>query len=255
MKLLLLASWLLADVVTLKTGGKVEGIAREEGRTVVVETGIGTITVSKNDVVSIAKSRSVLNDYYERYEKIKESKNAESFYELALWAQQNRVTRFVKELYRRAIGLNPNHEKARLALGYKIHEGRWLTKREINVAQGKVKFQGKWVKPEERDEILAARKKEKKEERELRRREKAERRERALESAYREGYFPQSRTYNYYSSPGYRYYSPGYPYYAYGHHSGGHHRHRGFTGGFGRRSGLGGRSIGGFRFGSGFGKR
>lgn len=294
-----LAAWLalglstaFADIVYIKGGGKVEGVARRESGRVVVETERGTVTIPSEQVLFIDTDHQAPRELYaEKLEALKDSRSAKDFMDLALWASENKLqnvyaylfekaaflskdeaelqshletarahglgsqaqalvfrsleltreskdvrllidfaaaarnvgapevkkillerafdltTRttdprevlsvaakarelgFVEELtpfitraaglcagkdaefledliedmrqrglnahtprfYRKILDLDPDHEKARRALGYHRHGDQWLTHDEWQVAQGNVRYEGTWMSPAERD--------------------------------------------------------------------------------------------------------
>lgn len=149
---------LYADVVKLRTGVEIKGIAREEKGKVIVEMGRGVVTFERGEVEAIDKNvKSELEDYLEKYQAIKDSKNADAFYKLAAWAKKNKVTRFLDDLLKRTIELNPNHAQARQELGYIFFQEKekWLTKDEYMKAKGFILFKGKWVTSAEKELILA----------------------------------------------------------------------------------------------------
>ncbi|MFO0980521.1 MAG: hypothetical protein U1E76_02045 [Planctomycetota bacterium] len=82
--------------------------------------------------------------------------DAEGHYQLALWAEQNNLKTDSKRILRKVIKIDPNHEKAREKLGYKMYKGKWRTDAEIErskreeeeaemKAKGLVKWQGDWI--------------------------------------------------------------------------------------------------------------
>jgi len=180
-----------ADIVRLKNGGRVEGIARTVGDKVIVETFAGETTIALSDVDSIDdKHVSKLEEYYARARELDAAKDPAELVKLAGWARREGGGRFVKGLVDRAVelsrasaevakvvelgtlardaGLGPDArpiweralsldgscEPARRELGFKLHDGKWLTEDEWQVAQGNVKFEGKWIAATERDLIL-----------------------------------------------------------------------------------------------------
>jgi hypothetical protein len=180
-----------ADVVRLKAGGSIEGIVKEEGDKVLVETLAGNITVAADEVASIDREHtSRLEEYYRKEEAAASSRRPKDFLALAAWAKENGAARFVRPnveraaalaknvsdpkalaalaesaaeeslraelgpLWERLIAVDPDNETARRALGHRRHEGRWLTEEEFEFAQGHVSFRGGWVSREERDILL-----------------------------------------------------------------------------------------------------
>lgn len=146
-----------ADEVVLRNGQKLAGIAREEGKQVVVEIGAGTVSFPRDQVVSITPGPTPLHEYRDRYEAIRNSPKAQDFYELAKWARERGVSRYVRPLLQRTLELDPNHEWARRDLGFTRHEGKWLTADELRREQGFVPFEGRWVTTLEKNLILKRR--------------------------------------------------------------------------------------------------
>ncbi|MBI2900238.1 MAG: hypothetical protein HYY17_08630 [Planctomycetes bacterium] len=191
---LLAALAVCPDIVHLKSGGKIEGLARRQGDRVVVETMSGEMAIPAEEVVSIdTDHKASIEVYYEKAKAIEKSVQPVDFLELAIWARENGGKRFVKPnvdravelagksadpkamqgfaetgrdkgfaaemrpLWRRVIALDPANEAARLEMGYRRFKGEWLTEEEWQAAQGNVKFEGKWMSPSERDLILKER--------------------------------------------------------------------------------------------------
>lgn len=191
---LLLASAASADEVSLKSGGKVEGIAKKEGDKVIVETLAGTTTLDASQVVHINTAHTAtIEVYYEKAKGIESSGKAIDFLELAIWCKANGATRFIrgnvdrvvilvknekdvsvvrdlasrgrdhgigaemKSVWERVLVLDANDEMARRELGYRRHGEKWLTEEEWQVAQGNVLFEKRWISKDERDQILKER--------------------------------------------------------------------------------------------------
>ena len=51
------------------------------------------------------------------------------------------------------IELDPNHAEARHALGYSQLDGQWVTRDEVMIQRGYVKYKGKWMLPQEKELI------------------------------------------------------------------------------------------------------
>ncbi len=145
-----------ADEVRLENGNVLVGIAREEGSRVVVELPAGTVEIEREDVSSIVPGRTLLHDYADRRKDIEGSEKAGDYFALAEWAKANGLFRYLPELLREVLRLDPAHDGAHEMLGHLRHEGKWLTPEEYSQTTGLVLFRGEWMKPEERDAILAA---------------------------------------------------------------------------------------------------
>ncbi|MHC4606142.1 MAG: hypothetical protein ACYTAF_04325 [Planctomycetota bacterium] len=146
--LVLCAVPVTADEVILKDGGMVSGIIRSQtDDAVVVEVSAGTVTLKKADVKKISKGTSKLHEYYKL---AKGASSAPGFVKVAQWAKENGLGRFFEPNMKKALDLDPNNETARRALGFTLHEGKWLTPDELRLARGYIRFEGKWMTPEER---------------------------------------------------------------------------------------------------------
>ena len=194
MALALLAGVTSADVVHLKSGGRLEGkVLSNDGGTVVLETLTGRVTVTAGQIKSVDTAHtSTLEIYYQKYDAIKGKTNARSFLELAIWARDHKARRFVRGLaaraaellqakedleelipiasaaaarlgkelnpfWERVIAVDSTHEKARRMLGFRRHGDQWLTEEEFQVVQGNVRFEGHWISKEARTLILKER--------------------------------------------------------------------------------------------------
>jgi hypothetical protein len=180
-----------ADIVHLKDGGKIEGVVKEQGKDIVIETISGVVKLSARGVASVNTEHvATIETYYERSQAIETSDDPRAFIDLAAWAKEVGARRFVRPnmeraadlarkgsdadsilalvesarkkgltsglapLLERVIALEPENETARRALGYRLREGKWLSEEEFHAAEGNVRFRGKWIGREERD-ILA----------------------------------------------------------------------------------------------------
>lgn len=128
------AAW--ADDVLLTNGRTLTGIAREEGGRVVVETRLGDIGVPRSEVQSIKPGRTPIHEYQERAERLNGCSNASEAFDLAMWAQDQGLVRYVNPLLQRTLEADPNHAEARKLLGF-------------------VQWKGHWIRSSERDAIMA----------------------------------------------------------------------------------------------------
>src|SRR5688572_1166935 len=140
----------LADEILLRNGHKITGIQREERDRIVVETGYGTVSFPRDEVVSVTKGQTALHAWPVRFAEIEKSTNASDFTKLAAWAKENNLPRYVAPTMRRALELDPENAEARAALGYVRRDGRWLSQDEQKKQQGRVNEGGRWVHPMEK---------------------------------------------------------------------------------------------------------
>lgn len=149
-----------ADEVTLANGSKFVGILREnpsDPHRIELEVGVGTVWFPRKEVLSTSKGRTDLHEYYERWGSVKESRNVDDVLALAKFAEEKRLSKFVKGLMEIALRLDPENEVARRRLGFEKYQGKWMTRDELNRAKGLVLFEGLWVTSAEREIVLSER--------------------------------------------------------------------------------------------------
>jgi hypothetical protein len=146
------AAW--ADEVFLRNGGKLEGVARQDGDRVVVEMKVGTVTLRASDVAEIVNGETPLHVYRQRLARVQSNPSVSAYFDLALWAKSKGLSRHVNGLLERVIALEPEHAGARKFLGHVFHAGRWMAESERQAALGFVQFRGRWVTPEERSHAV-----------------------------------------------------------------------------------------------------
>lgn len=143
----LMAGPIWADTLVLKGGDRLEGIVTERGDEVEIRMDLGTVSFSRSDVASIERGATVLSELEARAKKLKRE-DVEGHYRLGLEAEQRGLGSLARSLFREALEQSPEHKGARAALGYRLHEGRWLTEDEFMSSQGYLKRQGQWVTAE-----------------------------------------------------------------------------------------------------------
>jgi hypothetical protein len=122
----------LADEVQLNNGRTLSGIAHDEGDRWMVETRLGDLRVPKSDVASVAQGRTTLHEYKQRLDALAGCPTADEMFELATWAQDEGLIRYVNPLLTRTIEIDPDHRQARSLLGFVFHEGKWITESQRN---------------------------------------------------------------------------------------------------------------------------
>ena len=150
-----------ADVFVLDNGGQVRGrwVNRKDGpsRTYVIQTEHGGRLVLQR-----AQVRRVVVDPPARaeYERIaaRYPDTAEGQWELAEWCRQHGLRKERKAHLRRVLAWEPDHARARHALGYCQFRGQWVRPEEIRRQRGYKLHEGQWLLPQE-IEILEAQKK------------------------------------------------------------------------------------------------
>ncbi|MCC6405684.1 MAG: hypothetical protein IT453_00860 [Planctomycetes bacterium] len=149
-----------ADTLVLKDGRRIEGkVVRETTTTVTVETSTGKQDFARADVLEIKLGKTPREVFKEREAA---ARTADDFYELGAWAETQKLKSFAKGAYKRAVELDPQHERANTALGLVKYKDRWLTPEERDrvsaadeeaekLAQGFVRHEGVWVTREDKE--------------------------------------------------------------------------------------------------------
>jgi len=117
---------------------------------------------------AVAQDDTVVQDdpkaeYKKRLSEI-DPQDANAYYELGVWCKGAKLRREATKSFKRAVQLDPQHEKAHQALGHVLFEGTWMTpgeKRRLEERkkiegyrkQGLVQYKGQWVKQSEIDYI------------------------------------------------------------------------------------------------------
>ncbi len=145
--LLALSGALLADIVHLNSGGRIEGIVEDAGSSYKVTTTAGVTQIPKDRVAGIEKADCVLTVYAKEAAKVK-ADDAEGHWRLAQMCLEGKWTAKAREEAKKVVEISPDHAEARAFLGFILHEGVWMTPRQRHEALGHVEFKGKWYSAE-----------------------------------------------------------------------------------------------------------
>ena len=145
--LALAASAAGADEIQLANGRKIANamVSSRTADSVVVEVGSGTITLGAKDVSSVNPGRTPLHEYQDKAKGVMSSTRAGDFWDLAQWARQNKLPRYVGPLCEKVVSLDPNHEGARKELRHEKVGGKWLTYEQAQEAKGLKLVDGRWI--------------------------------------------------------------------------------------------------------------
>jgi len=134
--LLLLLSLARADLIQLKDGRRFEGMILKESATeVVFETRFGKMTFARSEISSLEKGLTPTQEFDRRW---KDCKTAQDYFALGQWAADKKLRSAMRKAMKKALELDPQHAAAGEALGLVLYEG-------------------KWIKPEQRDQLKADR--------------------------------------------------------------------------------------------------
>jgi hypothetical protein len=159
-----LGAVLSADVVVLKDGRRIDGqVLSESGGKVTVRTGLGDLEFPSASVVEIVRSKTARQEFAEREAA---AKTAGEFFALGEWARDKKLESLAKKAWKRAVELDGDHAGAREALGFVRYQDRWLTPQERDLRvladedaamaeRGLVRHGERWVTPADKARLDA----------------------------------------------------------------------------------------------------
>jgi hypothetical protein len=150
-----------ADVFVLSTGGRVEGElinANESPREkYVIKTTLGAeVTLSREQVKEVIRPKPAEIEYAKVAKEASDTVDGQ--WAMAEWCREHSLPEARKAHLKRVIELDPNHVKARGALGYGMFDGQWKTQAERMTEMGYVEYKGTWKLPQEVELIEAEQK-------------------------------------------------------------------------------------------------
>lgn len=149
-----LSSALRADVVVLRSGGRIEGqTLNPAGKTpdiykIKTVQGID-LELPSTEVDYISYPGAPSEAYDQLVQKMPDT--VEAHLKMVKWCTDNKINSLASRHYRRIIELDPDNSQARKALGYVKRNGAWTTKQETMESQGLVNHNGKWITPQEKE--------------------------------------------------------------------------------------------------------
>ena len=141
-----------AEILVLKTGGRVQGlllnkkeIPREKYHVRTAAGGEITFLANQVERVENLKEADLL------YKKLQPTTpdTVEGHLKMADWCQDHGLVQERQTHLERIIQLDPDHAAARSALKYVKSQGEWVTREEMMGDKGMMKYQGRWCSPQE----------------------------------------------------------------------------------------------------------
>lgn len=118
------------DTITLKDGRKLIGkVEREEGGRIHLILRYGKMIISRADVASIEEGPTPEEIYRDRASEVSDD-DLDGILDLARWCEEADLDRESRWEYGRILEIDTDHPKARAALGFVMHEEKWITKAE-----------------------------------------------------------------------------------------------------------------------------
>ncbi len=163
--LLLLGAAAAADEVRTRDGRVIEGkVLQDDAAGVKIRLRFGgEITVARADVASVER-KDLPEDAVAKKRSALAAADVEGRWALALEAKELKVRRAYEELVDEVLRLDPSHAAANEARGNVLYDGKWLKpadrdrlaaakERTEKAKQGLVEHQGRWVTPEEKEAL------------------------------------------------------------------------------------------------------
>ena len=149
-----LASAVNADVLHMRTGGRLEGVLiRETPSSITIDVGMGELSVPRGAVLRIERKDSALSEYRSRLAAIRPD-DVPAYADLARFAAGNGLRSEARVTWARVLTLDPINVEAHLALGHALVDGNYMDEDQANRARGLVYFDGRWISPAEQESLL-----------------------------------------------------------------------------------------------------
>lgn len=136
-----------ADLIELKNGGKLYGEITNAGdlkakNHAIATDGGGSLSIPRDQVLRIVPLTEAQEEYHRRSLTVADT--ADAHWQLADWCRQQKLVIEYRDELNKVLELDPNHERAHLALGHKKHGGGWSSRDEVMAARGMLWYGGKY---------------------------------------------------------------------------------------------------------------
>lgn len=146
-----LASNSRADIFELTSGGRLEGKlvqsgAADKSNYVIDLAAGGRLTIPRSQVTKV----DATSDVEAEYQKLARTSpdTVEAHWKLAEWCRERKLRDEARRHLERILELNPNHEAARTALGFRQKDGQWMNRDDVMASRGMVMYEGRYVTPQ-----------------------------------------------------------------------------------------------------------
>ncbi|SIO58522.1 HEAT repeat-containing protein [Singulisphaera sp. GP187] len=144
-----------ADRIVLRGGGEIQGKvvadpSRPDRVQVLLATGKTPLSFEKPKILQVIAAPSVLDEYVVRRDKV--GPGPEAQYEFGLWCESQQLSDLAALHYEAAVAQDKSFAPAHQKLGHTLVADRWLNADEFRESQGLVRYKGKWITQEDRDE-------------------------------------------------------------------------------------------------------
>ncbi|MBI4881027.1 MAG: hypothetical protein HY812_15425 [Planctomycetes bacterium] len=160
----LFAAAAAGDVVHLKGGQRIEGeVVKDDGVELELKTRFGTQRIPRSQIERIERCDTAAQEIEKRLAALAPG-DAEGRYQAALAARDAGLRKRYREILLEVVAIDPLHEQANLELGKVKYQGRYVTPEERErleqearraemAARGLVEHEGRFVTPEEKEKL------------------------------------------------------------------------------------------------------
>ena len=143
-----------ADRIHLRGGGEIQGVILKDADRpdeVIVQTERSShpLIFEPAQVLEVVREAGPLDEYLAHRDEVEPIAQAQ--YDFALWCEENKLVGPAEIHFLKAVEIDPGFGLAQKKLGRVLHGGRWMTYDQRKVAQGLIKFKGKWISQAEKD--------------------------------------------------------------------------------------------------------
>lgn len=150
--LLSIARQVKADVLLLKTGGRIEGTvlnpdeAPRREYVVKLDSG-GRVTLAAEQISKFMPASEYQRRYRDLIKKMPATANGN--WKMSVWCKDKGLKSERKFHLQEVIRLDPEHVSARRALGFSRLDGRWMTRQQFMEQRGMQMYEGRYRLPQE----------------------------------------------------------------------------------------------------------
>jgi hypothetical protein len=140
-----------ADVFELEGGGRVEGRLAKGGDAnksefVIDLEGGGRLTIPRTRIARIDTTLEIEAEY-ERLARTAPD-TVDAHWKLVEWCRERKLRGEAQRHLARILELDPDHEAARAALGFRQKDGEWMNRDDVMASRGLVLYEGRYVTPQ-----------------------------------------------------------------------------------------------------------
>lgn len=138
-----------ADVFELVGGGRLEGKLLDANKsiyTIDLAAG-GRLVIPRSQISKIDN----VSDVEAEYNKLARSSpdTVEAHWKLAEWCREHKLLDDRRRHLERILEVEPNHQDARAALGYRQNDGQWMNRDDVMASRGLVFYDGQYRPPQQ----------------------------------------------------------------------------------------------------------